>query len=119
LLSEGNNIINKERIMQHYRHSLISEMIQAYLDFQNGIERKYIMGLNFVFDNALEKIFDGLHCPHCNKSIYANLYYEENKIRISDHMLRHIGATTCTYKGDKSTLKYDIKLKYHLKNSDF
>lgn len=111
LLSEGNNIINKERIMQHYRHSLLNEMLQAYLDFQNGIGQKYIMGLNFVYDNALEKFFDGLHCPHCNKNIYANLYYEENKIRISDHMLKYIGATPCTYKGDKSTLKYDIKIK--------
>lgn len=111
LKNEKNYLLGKERLIYEYRVSLLAEMLDAYIHLENNTKPEIIMSLVFIQKNVLKGIMEGEHCPHCNKSIYADLNYEENKIRISDHMLNHIGKEPCSYVGNKNDLKYEISLK--------
>lgn len=80
---------SKEKYIERYAFHVVSTLF----DKLSGETEDYSM---LFIKNTMRNFIESKHCPHCDKSIYAQIDYAENKIKIPEHMLNHIGKEPCS-----------------------
>lgn len=91
------DVVNDKEMHWDSKESYISRLdfnvVSTLFDRFSGLDEDYSM---LFFKNTMRNFIESKHCPHCDKSIYADIDYDENKIKISKHMLNHIGKEPCS-----------------------